>query len=282
MKANVLRSALKGMRNKIAVCMVVAFVMVAGTAFAEEKIRIAGSGSMISLLNELTKAFAADHKDVVFDINQKSIESTGGVQAAAAGQIEIGLASRPLKDDEKALVHAVEISRVATVIGVNKSVTIKAITSEQLCKIYAGTTMNWKELGGAAESIVPLSRPDRDATKETVRKSLACFKDLKEPATVVTVPTAPEMTKILSSRPGAIGFTDSVAVDDYAGAIIGLTLDGVAPTPENVKTAKYKIIKNNYLLTKGDPKGAVKAFIDFVKGPKGAKIIEANKAVPVK
>jgi len=268
--------------KKITVCMVAALMMIAGTAFAEEKIRIAGSGSMISLLNELAKAYAAENKAVVFDINQKSIESTGGVQTAAAGQVEIGLSSRALKDDEKSLVHAVEISRVATVIGVNKSVTLKGITSEQLCRIYAGSTTNWKDLGGAAGDIVPLTRPDRDATKDSVRKSIACFKELKEPPSVVIVPTAPEMTKMLSNRPATIGFTDSVAVDDAGGAIISLTLDGVAPTSENVRTAKYKIIKNNFLLTKGEPKGAVKAFIDFVKSPKGAKIIEASKAVPVK
>ncbi|MBI5635087.1 MAG: substrate-binding domain-containing protein [Nitrospirae bacterium] len=282
MKADLPKLANEGLMKKIAVGVAVALLMFSGSAFAEEKIRIAGSGSMISLLNELTKAYAAEHKDVVFDINQKSIESTGGVRAAAAGQIEIGLVSRSLKDDEKALVHAVEISRVATVIGVNRSVTIKAITSEQLCKIYSGNITNWKDLGGAAENIVPLTRPDRDATKETVRKSLACFRELKESATVVTVPTSPEMTKMLSSRPDTIGFTDSVALDDSAGAIIGLTLDGVAPTSDNVRNARYKIIKNNYLVTKGEPRGAVKAFIDFVKGPKGAKIIEANKAVPVK
>jgi len=274
----------KGTRGRIRISLSVIVIMAvcAGAAFGEEKIRVAGSGSMISLLNELAKAYMAENKNVVFDINQKSIESTGGVQAAAAGQIDIGLSSRPLKDDEKAIVHATEISRVATVIGVHKNVMVKEITSEQLCKIYAGSIVSWKALGGNAENIVPLSRPDRDATKETVRKSIVCFKDLKESPAVVIVPTAPEMTKLLSNRPGAIGFTDSVAVDDSDGAIIALKLDGIAPIPDNVRSGSYKIIKNNYLVTKGQPAGVVKAFIDFVKGPRGAKIIEANKGVPVK
>jgi len=274
----------KGTRARIrmSVSVIVIMAVCAGAAFGEEKIRAAGSGSMISLFNELAKAYMAENKNVVFDINQKSIESTGGVQAAAAGQIDIGLSSRPLKDDEKAMVHATEVSRVATVIGVHKNVMVKEITSEQLCKIYAGSIVSWKALGGNAENIVPLSRPDRDATKETVRKSIVCFKDLKESPAVVIVPTAPEMTKLLSNRPGAIGFTDSVAVDDSDGAIIALKLDGIAPIPDNVRSGSYKIIKNNYLVTKGQPAGVVKAFIDFVKGPRGAKIIEANKGVPVK
>ena len=271
-----------GMAQLVIACMVVVVVLSAGTAFAEEKIRIAGSGSMITLMNDLAKAYMAENKNVRVDINQKSIESTGGVQSAAAGRVEIGLASRALQNDEKALVHAIEISRVATVIGVNKSVTVKEITSEQLCRIYAGAAKNWKDLGGSADSIIPLTRPDRDATKESVRRGIACFRDLKEPPSVIIVPTAPEMTKILSDRPGSIGFTDAIAIEDSAGAIIALTLDGVAPTADNVRNGRYKMIKGNFLVTKGKPEGEVKAFIDFIKGPKGAKIIEANKAVPAK
>ena len=269
-------------RISLSLAMIVIMVIFAGTAFGEEKIRVAGSGSMISLFNELAKAYMAENRNVVFDINQKSIESTGGVQAAAAGQVEIGLSARPLKDDEKAVVHATEVSRVATVIGVHKNVMVRGITSERLCRIYTGAIASWKALGGTAENIVPLSRPDRDATKETVRKSVACFGDLKESPAVVIVPSAPEMTKLLSNRPESIGFTDGVAIDDSGGAIIALRLDGVAPTADNVRSGAYKIIKKNYFVTKGQPSGAVKAFIDFVKGPRGAKIIEANKAVPVK
>jgi phosphate transport system substrate-binding protein len=111
---------------------------------------------------------------------------------------------------------------------------------------------------------------------------LPCFKTLKEAASVVTIATAPEMTKVLSSRPHSIGFTDSVAVEDSAGAIVPLTLDGVEPSIEQVKNGKYKIIKHNFLVTKGQASGPAKDFIDFVKGPKGSKIIQTHKAVPVK
>ena len=269
--------------KKITVSLVMALVLLAGNVFAEEKIRIAGAGGMITLVTELAKAYMAENKHVVIEVNQKSIESTGGIMSAAEGQIEIGMSARKLKDDEKVRGLTVfEIARVATVIGVNKSVTLKAITSEQLCRIYAGALSNWKDLNGGAENIIPLTRPDRDATKETVRNSLVCFKDLKEAPSVVIVPTSPEMTRLLANRPATIGFTDAIAVDDSGGAIIGLTLDGVAPTADSVRTGKYKIIKNNFLLTKGEPRGAVKGFIDFVKGPKGAKIIEANKAVAIR
>ena len=75
-----------GMAQRVSVGMLLVMVLLAGTAFGEQKIRIAGSGGMIATMNELAKAYMAENRNVVFDINQKSIESTGGVQAAAAGQ----------------------------------------------------------------------------------------------------------------------------------------------------------------------------------------------------
>ncbi len=283
MKKNVSRTAHKGMMKKIALSMIGALLMFAGSAFAGEKVTIAGAGGMISLVTELAKAYMAEHKDTVIEVNQKSLESKGGVMSAADGKVSIGMASRPLKEEEKVLgIRGIEIARVANVLGVNKSVPITDITSANVCRIYSGNAVKWSDVGGSGEPIMALTRQDADATKEVVRKHISCFKDLKEPASVVMVPTHAEINRILSTRPFTIGFTDTMAVDESAGAVVSLKLDGVAPTSENVRNGKYKMIKNMNLVVKGEPKGETKAFIDFVKGPKGAKIIEANKAVAVK
>lgn len=267
----------KGMACGMVLAVIV--VMAAGTA-AAQPIKIAGSGGMIPLVTELAKAYMAENRDVTIEVNQKSIESTGGIMGSAEGRLDIGMSARYLKEDEKSLgLQVVEIARVATVVGVGRGVALSDISSDTLCRVYEGKILNWKELGGPDENILSLTRPDRDATKDSVRKNIPCFRDLRETASVVIVATAPEMAKILSARSNAIGFTDSVAVDDSAGAIHAVKLDGVAPVPDNVRSGKYRVIKNFLLLTKGQPAGPVKGFIDFVRGPKGAKIIEANKAV---
>jgi len=69
--------------KKITVSLVMALVLLAGNVFAEEKIRIAGAGGMITLVTELAKAYMAENKHVVIEVNQKSIESTGGIMSAA-------------------------------------------------------------------------------------------------------------------------------------------------------------------------------------------------------
>lgn len=252
-------------------------------SYGAATIRVAGSGGMITLVTDLAKAYMAEHKNVVIDVNQKSIQSAGGIMGAAEGRLEIGMANRDLKDKEKSLgLQVEEIARVAVVVGVNKSVPIREITSENLCKAYSGKIANWKDLGGSDEKIIALTKPDSDATKETLRKKIKCFAELKEPDSVVIVQTSLEMAKIIANRPGAMGLTDAVTVDDSNGTIVALKFDGVAPTPENVKSGKYKETQVFTLVTKGQPTGAVKEFINFVKSPKGAKIIETNKAVAIK
>lgn len=274
------------MRTARLICVLLAVtlsLMVTGMAGAAQSLKIAGAGGMIPLVTELAKAYMAEQSDVLIEVNQKSIESTGGIMGASEGRIDIGMSARKLKDDEKKLgLSEFEIARAATVVAVNKGVAVSQISIDKLCMVYSGKIKNWKDLGGADEPILVLTRPDRDATKDSVRKNISCFKDLKEPETVVIVATAPEMAKILSSQKGAIGFADSVAVEDSAGAFRSLKLEGVAPTIDNIRSGKYSVIKNFLLLTKGQPSVTVKGFIDFVKGPKGARIIEANKAVAVK
>jgi len=269
-------------RLLLVVFMVMVFAVVS-VSHGAEVVRVAGSGGMIPLITELAKAYMAGNKNVTVEVNQKSIQSAGGILSAAEGKIEIGMANRPFRDEEKNLgLQAIEIARVGVVVGVNRSVPVKEISSEDLCNIYAGKIRNWKDLGAGKEPVLALTKSEKDAVKETVRKSIACFRDLKEAESVLLVPTSPETAKVLSNRVNTIGFTDSVDVAGSGGAIVALKLDGVAPTAENIKSGKYRLVQGYRLVTKGNPGGAAKDFIDFVKGPGGTKIIESYKAVAVR
>ncbi len=264
-------------------CMLAIVLLGAGELCAQkERIRIAGSGGMIPLMNELAKAYQSQNKDVEIVVNPKSIQSAGGIMGAAKGDLEIGMANRALKEDEQTLgLDVAEIARVGVVIGVNKAAPVKEISSENLCKIYEGKIRNWSEIGGGDGKIIAVTKSEADATKETIRKTIPCFKTLKEAESVLLIPTSPEVGKVLA-RSKAIGFTDMVTVDASEGAILPLKLDGVAPNADNVRSGKYKVVQTYRLVTKGKPSGKAKGFIEFIKGPKGRKIIESSNAVPLK
>jgi phosphate transport system substrate-binding protein len=49
---------------------------------------------------------------------------------------------------------------------------------------------------------------------------------------------------------------------------------------EKAESGEYPIVRPLYLLTRGEPRGNVKDFIDFCLGPDGQKIV-AEEFIPV-
>jgi len=259
---------------------VLMLVMFLGWAAVAEAgtLSVAGSGGMISLTTRLAEAYMRRHPADRIEVAQKSIESTGGIHAAAAGRIGMGMSARPLKPAEETLgLEVREIARVPLVFGVNASVPLEAITAAQACAVYRGEITDWSALGGGSGRILVLTRPDGDSTKLTLRKQLACFRDLREPDSVVIMPKSADMKRGLAGRSGSIGMLDMVGVGDARGAIRALRLDGKAPGDEG-----YPLYKRFFLVTKGAPAGPAARFLGFIASEEGARLIRANRAVPVR
>lgn len=262
---------------------VITVLLVPTILFGADEIRVAGSGGMIPLVTDLANAFMEENPVDVINVMQRSIESTGGIRGAAAGKLDIGTSARPLKEKEKGQeLEVFEIARVATVIGVNaKTVKVDNINSDKLCLVYKGKITGWSELGGSNAKIIAFTRPDGDSTKKVVRKGIPCFKSLTESNDVVVMPKSNDMFNAIINNQNSIGFTDMVAVGKSRDRIGVLKLDGIAPSEKNVASGKWPLIKRFHFVTKGQPKGLTKKFIEFIKSKKGAKIIKRNNAAPV-
>lgn len=271
------------MRKTMALLAAAVLGVFSGAAWAEEAIQIAGSGGMIPLMTDLASAYMQEHPGEKVDVNQTSIESTGGIQSAAAGRVAIGISARALKPAESSLgVSQLEIARVPLAVGVNDSVKVETLSAQQVCDIFTGKLTSWKAVGGADAPIQAFTRPDADSTKGVVRMGIDCFTDLKEAPTVIIMPKAPDMLKALTSTPNSIGFLDIIGVAESAGRIKAIKFNGIAPTDDNVKAGRYRLVKNYHLITKGAPTGLAKRFIDFILSDKGAAIIKASHALPVR
>jgi phosphate transport system substrate-binding protein len=49
-------------------------------------------------------------------------------------------------------------------------------------------------------------------------------------------------------------------------------VDGVMPSKQTVLSQEYKLARPLFMYTKGEPKGALKKYMDFVTGKEGQKI----------
>ena len=109
------------------------------------KVVVAGSSSVTPVMEKLKEAYEEVNPDVTVEVQQS--DSTTGVNSAAEGICDIGMASRDLKDEEKDLgLTATVISSDGIAVIVNNTNELDELTSEQVKSIFTGETTEWEAL----------------------------------------------------------------------------------------------------------------------------------------
>jgi phosphate transport system substrate-binding protein len=244
---------------------------------------IDGSTGVMPLATALVEAFQERNPGITIEMGQ-GLGTGARIQALAEGRIDIALASHGLKLDDltRQGLSAHEIARTAVVFAVHASVPVVNLTDQEICDIYAGKTSSWKTLGGAERDIAPRTRPDSEVDAEVVRANIQCLTDLQMPATVKIMPKTGDMAKELSETAGAIGMTTMTVVEQSRGKIRALSINGIAPSPENVERGAYPLVRKSFLITRATPPPPVAQFLQFVRDPAGEKVIRANGAIPAR
>lgn len=259
-------------------------VLLAPGVQAQEAARFVmdGSTGVMPLAAALVEAFKERNPGITIEMGQ-GLGTGARIQALAEGRIDIALASHGLRleDITRQGMSAHEIARTAVVFAVNASVPVVNLTDQEICDIYAGKISSWKALGGAGMDIAPRTRPDSEVDAEVVRANIQCLADLQMPASVKIMPKTGDMAKELSETPGAIGMTTMTVVEQSQGRIRALSINGIAPSPENVERAVYPLVRKSFFVTRATPPPAVAQFLQFVRDPVGQRVIRANGAIPV-
>ena len=252
-------------------------------AWSEEIIILDGSSGMLPLANVLAAAYQQKSSDPRLEIG-KGLGTGARLRALAEDKIQIALASHGIKpeDIQKGNLKVIEIAKGAIVFAVNASVPVTDITEAQVCDIYSGKVTSWKSLGGSDNAIVVLTRPPTEVDPEVIRAKIGCFKELREVDTAKVMARGGDMAKGLADTPHAIGMTSMTVAEQSAGKVKALTVNGVAPASENVKSGRYFLTRDFLFVTKGKPSLSIKKFLDFVLSSDGDRVILANGAVPLR
>lgn len=112
---------------------------------ASGKIVVAGSSSVTPVMEKLAEAYQALNSGATVEVQQS--DSTTGVNMAAEGTCDIGMASRELKDSEKeAGVEATVIAQDGIAVVVAPESSVNALTSDQVMRIYTGEVTDWSDV----------------------------------------------------------------------------------------------------------------------------------------
>jgi phosphate transport system substrate-binding protein len=232
-----------------------------------------GGGGALDNVKALADAFKTMHNGITWQ-GLADIGSNAGVNLVVSGETDLGYISRDLLDTEKGKVEAVSIGSSGTAVAVAASNPIKTLTKDQVAKIFTGVITDWKDVGGTPGKIRILIRESGASTRSAFE---AYFFDGKKPtyaANAVEVTTYDETVKAINSFKESIGMVTMNASTFGNASIAFATIDGVAASRDNLNTGKYQVRRPLYLVY--DPakaKAAIKAFVEFVKGPEGQKIL---------
>lgn len=108
------------------------------------KITVSGSSSVAPLMEKLAEAYKELNPEVEIELN--TTDSTGGMNDAANGVSDIGMASRAFKDSEKASLTGTTIAMDGIAVIVNNDNPADSLTVEQICSIYTGEVTQWEEI----------------------------------------------------------------------------------------------------------------------------------------
>lgn len=260
----------------------VALSMSVNMVFAGNTITMAGSTTVLPIAQITAEVYMDNNPDI--EISVRGGGSSVGIASIMDGTVDIGNASRPIKDKEIAVAvdngitpkaHVVAMDGIAVII--HPSNPLSKISKKDLKAIYTGKISDWSALGGKPGKIVVMGRETSGGTYEAFMK-LALDKAKTRPD-AQTQASNQAVASVVSRTPQAIGY---VGLGYVTGRVKAIPVDNVVCSKETVLSGEYPLSRPLFMYTNGKPKGEVKDFMDFIKGPEGQKLVEEQGFVALK
>ena len=237
-----------------------------------------GSTSMEKVIGALSEQFMADNSGV--SVTYDPTGSGAGIEAAGNGSADIGLASRALKDEEKAgglTETVVALDGIAVIVNADSKV--EDLSVEQIAKIFTGEITDWSEVGGEAGKISCIGREAGSGTRDGF-ESITGTKDACKLDQELT--STGGVIEAVAGNANAIGYASLSAVEGK-DSVKAVTVGGVACIEETVLDGSYTIQRPFVLVTKTDAplSTAAQAFFDYATSTAANDLIKAAGAVPV-
>ena len=269
---------------------------------------LAGATAMQPVLHDLTAEFSRQHPSVLF--NWLGGSSATGEERIQAGEVDLAastlLETKPLSTTTVAKggqkVVRIPIGLDGLAIIVHPSNPLENVTLLQLHDLFNGHVLDWSMLGNPSGEVILVSREDGSGSRRLFEERV--MGDDQVSLTAVVMPTSADVVDYVAQNAGAIGYVSRAYVIDplraqtdktpqaattvlSQTAQVGATgrlpvrvvrVENQFPTLENLKNQTYFFTQPLFLLSRGQPRGWTRQFIDFVLSPAGQTIVERYHA----
>lgn len=261
----------------------IAVSMISANAAQNGNVVIKGSTTVLPITMKGLEAFKSVRPAI--SISVEGSGSGNGIKALLDGTCDIANSSREMKKEEKEKASAagkkikeIAVSYDMIVPVIHPSNNVKDLTMEQLKGIFDGTITNWKQVGGSDMNIVVVSRDSSSGTYEYWHESVMKKTDTRKDSLMQASNGA--VVNTVANNRKAIGYIGFGYLDS---SVKSIKVNAVEPTIKNGKSGKYPISRKLYMYVNEKNYSAdAKAFVSFLLGKNGQKIVSEAGFIPIK
>ncbi|MDO5624227.1 MAG: PstS family phosphate ABC transporter substrate-binding protein [Pseudomonadota bacterium] len=179
------------------------------------------------------------------------------------------------------------VAKEAFVFLVSPDNPVHSLSLAQIRAIYSGQITRWSAVGGPDARIVAYQRPADSGSQTVMLAQVMQGAPMAQPLDEeLAVGMGGLVRKVAAYRNAApsLGYSfryyaTQMKADDPVRL---LAVDGVAPTPENIRTGRYPLTVDVFMVTRQNPPPNVQRLMDWFLGDAGQKLVADVGYVPLR
>jgi phosphate transport system substrate-binding protein len=266
------------------------------TPQARTLIQNKGSDTLVNVAQAWAEAYPEVNPDVAVAVSGGG--SGTGIAAMINGTVDIANASRKMKDKEIELAekhgqHPLEhvVGYDALAVFMNPKNPVNTMTFEELKNIFGRDpkVKNWSDMdvtvpGCSSGKIVVVSRQNNSGTYAYFKETILGDKGKYRQGTL-DMQGSKDVVDLVEKTPCAIGYSGLAYATDHVKMLCVSKAAGEACVEPSVETASdrsYPIARPLFMYTNGEPQGAIKDYLDWVKSDAGQCILLKKGYAPIR
>ena len=255
-----------------------------------------GSDTLVNVAQAWAEAYGDVEKDVAVAVSGGG--SGTGIAAMINGTVDIANASRKMKKKEIKLAKKKGQNPIEHVVGydalavfINSANPADQFSFEQIKDIYIrdGKATKWSDIGlkvpGCdSDEIVVVSRQNNSGTYAYFKKAVLGKKGKFRQGTL-DMHGSKDVVDLVEKTPCAIGYSGLAYATDHIKMACIAKEDGgdcVTPSVKSASDRSYPIARPLFMYTNGEPQGAVKQYLDWIKSDEGQCILLKKGYAPAR
>lgn len=178
------------------------------------------------------------------------------------------------------------LAKEAFVFLVNEQNTVQNLNADQIRAIYSDKINNWNEVGGQDEKILPFQRPENSGSQTIMLKEMMRDTPMRQPLEEEVIRGMGGLVRGVAgyrNLTNALGYSFRYYATQMnpAPGIRLLFINGIAPTPENIRNGSYPLTVDVYMVTARPLSENTQKLRDWFLSAEGQQLVEDVGYIPL-